>query len=63
MKKLKRMLCVAMAAVVLACVPVTAFAQEISSAENGRMYLVFESCANKYSDAVRVVDEVWSFEL
>lgn len=31
--------------------------------ENGRMYLVFESCANKYSDAVRIVDEVWSFEL
>ena len=33
MKKLKRMLCVAMAAVVLACVSVTAFAQETSSAE------------------------------
>lgn len=32
-------------------------------AENGRMYLVFESCAKKYSDAVRVVDEVWSFKL
>ncbi|MGN0567650.1 MAG: hypothetical protein ACI4JR_03560 [Acutalibacteraceae bacterium] len=47
----------------MAFVPVTAFAQETSSAENGRMYLVFESCANKYSDAVRVVDEVWSFEL
>ncbi|MBQ2774762.1 MAG: hypothetical protein IJF40_02570 [Clostridia bacterium] len=29
--------------------------------EDGRMYLLFESCANKYSNAVRIVDEVWSF--